>query len=209
MSAVRELYPDQHRAVLVTGKLWATIRAASGPYPADKMFFRHVPGLFLPDELADLPLPIGEHKPPEQTVALGGGALQFTRPETDQQLAEEYQQQPRVKIYESIDGHTGGWPALVTTALGRLANTQATCTVYESSAGEHTLGPHQDDWYGAIVQKEGAKHWYIGDDAIRRPDEPTLTLQAGDVLLLPRGLMHDVATPEYSVHMGFAILPQR
>jgi len=135
--------------------------------------------------------------------------MEFDRPEGPEELAAAYAKDPRVQIYESVDARSGGWPAAATRLLMKLGGCGVTCTVYESRAGEKNLGPHRDDWYGAIVQKLGAKAWLLGEGADNPTAEPTLVLEAGDVLLLPRGVLHHVRTPDYSVHMGIAFITDR
>ncbi|HSX04919.1 MAG TPA: cupin domain-containing protein, partial [Candidatus Saccharimonadales bacterium] len=76
----------------------------------------------------------------------------------------------------------------------------------ESSARDQNLGPHRDGWYGAVVQMLGEKAWLLGDGADDPSAEPTLLLSPGDVLMVPKGVLHDVRTPDHSVHMAFALI---
>ncbi len=56
------------------------------------------------------------------------------------------------------------------------------------------------------MQQLGAKAWLLGEGADKPDATPTLILNPGDVLLLPRGVLHDVKTPDYSVHIGIAFI---
>lgn len=200
--------PSDHAvaATMFAGGLWAGIRLSGGPRP-ETLEYRHLPGVFDREWIGTLPLPVGTDRPARQTVALGGGGLDFDRPATAQALDEGYRRRPRTRIYESIEARSGGWPERAARYLMRLAGCQVTFTLYESQAGDDTLGPHWDQWYGAIVQLAGTKTWRLGDDItdIGR-DTATVTTQVGDVLFLPAGLLHDVRTPDYSLHLGVALL---
>jgi hypothetical protein len=200
------LSQDQLRAAPLVGAVWTAMRAAGGPRPPtnDYRLFR---GLLHPSLLEALPLPIDENRPAKQTVALAERG-KFERPATQSEYAASYAGHPRTRVYESIDARSGGWPKEATRYFMRLAGCPVTCTVYESSGGDVTMGAHVDNWYGAIVQKTGEKEWFFGQDAEVQAT-PTEVVQPGDVLLLPRGLVHDVGTPDYSVHMGFAFITER
>jgi len=211
ITSVESLPQDVQIAQQFVFGLWTGIRHAGGPRPDTPKAneYRYYRQLFDPARLGSLSLPIGENRPESQTVALGGGNVHFERPQGATAIERAYNKQPRTRIYESIHAHSDGWPRLASEYLMRLAGCQVACTVYESSAGDGTLGPHFDKWYGAVVQMDGEKAWYLGDEATERASAPTLTMQTGDVLLLPEGLMHDVATPDYSVHLGVAILTDK
>ena len=196
---------DNIYAAQLVGGLWAATYSANGPRPAT-LEYKHFPGLFDPAWLASLPLPIGEQLPDSQSIALGGEGLSFERPASSENLRQAYADQPRTRIYESIDARSGGWPAVATRHLMKLADCRVTCTMYESSRDDETLGAHTDKWYGAVVQVLGAKAWRLGQDTENSQEDPTLITKAGDLLLLPTGLRHDVTTPEYSVHLGFAMI---
>jgi uncharacterized RmlC-like cupin family protein len=198
-AALRE---DRSLAAPFVGGLWAAIRSADGPCPASQDY-QHLPGVFDPAWLQTLPLPIGKNRPTRQTVSLGK-AMHFERLSDEAALKNAYDSQPRTKIYESIETRSGGWTAEATRYLMKLAGCDVVCSVYESQAGDKTLGPHKDRWYGAIVQIHGAKEWQLGEDVER--EQTTVVAEAGDLLLVPQGLLHDVSTPNYSVHMTVAIL---
>ncbi len=148
---------------------------------------------------------VGKDRSEKQSVALGS-AMQFERHPTSEALDGAYAARPRTRIYEGYDARTGGWPAMVTRILMRLADCRVVCSVYESSARDQNLGPHRDGWYGAVVQMLGEKAWLLGDGADDPSAEPTLLLSPGDVLMVPKGVLHDVRTPDHSVHMAFALI---
>lgn len=198
------LYHNKSLAAPVVGSLWAAIRRAGGPRPANQDY-QHFPDVFDPDWLQALPLPIGNDRPTQQTISLGGD-MHFERLTDEAAIQQSYANQPRTKIYESIETRSGGWSAEAARYLMKLASCDVVCSVYESHAGDRTLGPHKDIWYGAIVQILGAKAWQLGQDAER--GESTIVAEAGDLLIVPQGLLHDVSTPEYSVHMTVAILTE-
>jgi hypothetical protein len=196
------LYRDRSLAAPFVGGLWAAIRSVDGPRPANQDY-HHLPGVFDPAWLQTLPLPIGENRPTRQTVSLGED-MHFERLSDEAAVEHAYASQPRTKIYESVETRSGGWSAEATRHLMKLAGCDVVCTVYESRAGDKTLGSHKDRWYGAIVQILGAKAWQLGEDVER--EETTVVAEAGDLLIVPQGLLHDVSTPDYSVHMTVAML---
>lgn len=130
--------------------------------------------------------------------------MRFERHSEEADLKEAYDRERRTKIYEAVESRSGGWSAEATRYLMKLADCDVVCTVYESWAGDKNLGAHDDRWYGAIVQILGAKAWQLGEDVGK--EEPTVVAEAGDVLIVPEDLYHDVSTPDYSVHMTVAIL---
>ena len=101
-----------------------------------------------------------------------------------------------------MDVRSDGWYSLVAMNLARIARCKVVCSMYESRAGDRTLGPHTDSWFGIIVQFRGAKDWKVWHDSVAE----NILLSTGDMMLLPEGLEHDVSTPEYSVHLVFALV---
>lgn len=194
---------DQYAATFV-GSLWAAIRMSGGTHP-DVQDHHYFPGLFDPEWLAEVPLPIGDNRPLQQKVALVDG-MEFNRPSDARALEEAYNAHARTRVYESVDTHTGGWLDVTTRYLSGLAMCQAACSIYESHAGDKTISPHWDKWYGVAVQMRGTKEWRLGEDAETGSQKPTVTMGPGDVLLLPQRLMHAIHTPSYSVHINFALI---
>lgn len=193
---------DRSLAAPFVGGLWAAVRSVDGPRPGNQNY-HHLPDVFDPEWLQTLPLPIGEDRPTRQTVSLGR-AMHFERHSNEADLTQAYTSQPRTRIYESVETRSGGWSAEAARHLMKLAGCDVVCTVYESQAGDENLGAHKDRWYGAIVQMLGAKAWAMGEDVGK--EEPTVVAEAGDLLIVPQGLLHDVSTPDYSVHMTVAML---
>lgn len=168
----------------------------------------HVQDVFEPAWLEGLPLPVGEAKAPDQTVALIDGP-DFERESDMGAVARAYEDRPRTRVYESLDVRSDGWFSLVSLHLAGLLRRRVICTAYESRAGDRNLGAHVDQWLGVIVQMRGAKRWLIWPTADSSPVE--VVTQAGDVLVLPQGMTHQVNTPEdpgYSVHFLFAVTDQ-
>lgn len=64
-------------------------------------------------------------------------------------------------------------------------------------------------WYSAIVHLTGAKDWTLGHGVMDDTGPTrTLTTTAGDILLIPQGLAHDVSTPAdpgHSRHLQFTL----
>jgi hypothetical protein len=203
---------DDLLAARVTGPLWAAISAAGGPRPATRQH-AHYPAAYDADWLATLPLPVGEHRPAGQPVALLDGQNIFERTADGPALAAAYSRHPRSQVYEDIGlDWADAWYALTARHLGRLASSglQVACSIFASRSQDESLRAHWDTWYGAIVQIDGAKIWEIGDSLLNGSNQAarqTIT-RAGDILLLPKGLPHAVSTPTdpgHSVHLAFAI----
>lgn len=170
-------------------------------YPPATSTAVHLPQVFNQDWIATLPLPTHE-KGPDQTVALVDG-MDFHR-ETDQAaITAAYLDRRRTRVYESIHARSDGWFSLVTLHMARMLRRRIICTMYESQAADRNLGPHDDQWFGVILQMKGAKAWRLWPDNGGSPY--TVTTRAGDVLLLPQGVKHQVATPNYSVHLVLAV----
>lgn len=199
-------------AARITGPLWAAITAAGGPRPAI-LRHAHYPVAYDARWLTGLPLPVGEHRPPGQPVALLDGRDEFERPPDNAALAAACARHPRSQVYEDIGTGAGGaWYALTARHLGRLARSrlQVACSAFASRPADESLRAHGDAWYGAIIQIDGAKTWQIGDGLLTGAGPPAaqITTRAGDILLLPRFVPHTVSTPAspgHSLHLAFAI----
>jgi len=190
-------------AVTLASRLWTSVVRAGGPQP-DSPRAVHVPGLFDPAVLQGLLLPIGEHRPETQTVVLVDQGIEMERSTGADAIADAYARRPRTRLYECVDIGSVGPYSIVALLLSQLAGCRVVCTIYESHAGDAKMGEHRDDWYGVIIQLSGAKQWRLRSD--RSADPQSVTLNAGDGLLLPGGVWHDVITPDESVHVVYAIL---
>lgn len=151
----------------------------------------------------DLPLPLRGGRTERQTVALVDDT-EFHREVSDQAIDRAYQERHRTRVYEGLDARSDGWYSLTAVHLARLARCRVACSMYESNSGDATIGAHVDEWLGVIVQMRGAKSWTLWPRADGDPEH--VTTEAGDVLLLPRGVKHEVGTPNYSVHLVFALI---
>jgi Cupin superfamily protein len=168
----------------------------------DDMQPRHMTRVFNPGWIGSLPLPIGDHRTPAQTVALADGAS-FHRTADRHRAADAYQRRPRTRVYEGIEVRSDGWYSLVALQLVRTLRRHVYCSVFESHTHDRRLDPHADEWLGVIVQTHGAKQWRLWPHPDQEPQH--LVTEAGDVLTIPAGVRHDVATPASSIHMVFAI----
>jgi Cupin superfamily protein len=195
----------ERHAAEVTGTLWAAIHQAGGPRRPASAGHQHWPGAFDQAWLAGLPLPIDQDRPAGAVVALLDATGSFDRHTDERELAAAYADRARTRVYEDTRmDDPDSWYALVARHLGRLAGCHlaVTCSIFQSVSGDTSLGSHYDAWFGAIVQVDGAKRWELGDPAT------AVTTRPGDVLLLPKGLLHAVSTPPdpgRSLHMLFTI----
>lgn len=165
------------------------------------MQLAHLPHAFNEHWIASLPLPTDD-KPPSQTVALVDGHA-FHREVNEEAVSAAYSERPRTQVFESIHARSDGWYSLLALRLAGLLRNRVVCTLYESRARDRNLGPHDDQWDGVIVQLRGSKSWRLWPDPHDQPRE--VQTRAGDVLLLPKGITHEVTTPDYSVHLVCAV----
>jgi quercetin dioxygenase-like cupin family protein len=189
----------QHRRL--AGQAIARLSAVLLPrWQPMRMHFAHIPEAFDAPWTAALPLPRAADVDGPVTLIDGDD---FQREADDSVVALEYASMPRTRVLESLHTRSDGWHALTTLHLSRLLRRRVSCSVFESRPQDRTAGPHHDEWAGLIVQVRGAKNWCLG-----APDpagELQLTTRPGDVLLLPRGVRHNVTTPQHSVHVLLAI----
>ncbi|WP_055548914.1 cupin domain-containing protein [Streptomyces kanamyceticus] len=175
--------------------IWPHLKSGKQP--------RHVPTVFDASWIGSLPLPL---KAGAQPVALIDG-LDFHREQDEKVVTAAYQARPRTRAYESVNVHSDGWVSAASLHLAGLLRRHVVCTLYESRAGDRTLGAHDDEWLGVIVQMHGAKRWELWPERTGAGHE--VLTRAGDVLVLPQGVTHAVSTPEYSVHLVFAVTDER
>lgn len=109
-------------------------------------------------------------------------------------------------------------------ALEREFSTRFQANIYLTPGNAQGFHPHYDSHDVFVVQVEGSKHWMLYDEPIHLPlrrqeFDPKETacgalsqefdLHPGDVLYIPRGLMHDARTAEdggHSLHVTFGAL---
>jgi hypothetical protein len=162
----------------------------------------HVQRVFDATWIESVSLPLAEQKAVGQTVALVDG-MDFQRKSDKGAVARAYRERKRTRVYESMDVRSDGWFSVVTLQLATMIRRCVICTAYESHAGDRNLGAHDDEWLGVIVQMRGAKRWLVWPRNTDVPKE--IVTRAGDVLIMPQGVKHEVSTPHYSVHLLFAI----
>ncbi|ANZ13445.1 Cupin superfamily protein [Streptomyces noursei ATCC 11455] len=155
----------------------------------------HVRDAFSASWLSSLELPVGR-----VPVTLIDGAV-FQRVSADDAAVAL----PRTRSYENLHVHVD-WIRLASRSIELALGRRVTCAAYASQAGYSSLGRHYDDWDGVIVQLEGAKRWRVWTASEDGPTE--MVTRVGDVLVLPRGVPHDVDTPERSLHLAFAVTNQ-
>lgn len=112
----------------------------------------------------------------------------------------------RTRIYESIHLNSAEWPSFCTSQFSRLSRHRIVCGLYVSDEGDKGIGIHKDEWDGVIIQTNGSKNWTIYDDYSNKIE---ITLNAGDILFLPKNLNHDVSTNGHSEHLVFAFLSKK
>ncbi|HEU5427787.1 MAG TPA: cupin domain-containing protein [Actinocrinis sp.] len=203
-----ETRTPQALAATFTGILWAAIRASDGPRPSEPRY-HHIPAAYHPDWLAALPLPTLDSGPPTQQVALIRPG-EYDRYLNGDALKQAHEARPRSRSFENVQ-RSCNWLSLVSQHLQRLSASELEVLVslYESDHGDENLGPHWDVWYSAIVHLTGAKVWTLGHGVMDGTGPTrTLTTTAGDILLIPQGLAHDVSTPAdpgHSRHLQFTL----
>jgi hypothetical protein len=207
-----DVVSDTELRAAFAGLLWAAIDVSGGTRRAGPQPW-HFPCTYDASWLAALPLPIGASRPLGQPVALLDDRDKFDRHVDGRALGVAYASRPRTRVYEHINRDSDrAWYSLAARHLGRLAQCelQVVCSVFEARHGDESLGAHWDTWYGAIVQMSGAMVWQLGRGLLDDGGQPTqeITITAGDILLLPKGLPLAVRTPPepgHSVHLTFAI----
>lgn len=157
---------------------------------------------YIPESiLGDLSTPTGPRRNKAQTVALVDGT-NFERHNRREDIEEQYKHNPRTRIYEGIDVRSPDWYSLVSLQLARLAGCRVACSLYVSNSHDSGLIRHTDAWHGLVLQLSGEKVWMIGPGK----REQHIVTRRGDLLLLPEGVLHCVATPNHSMHMVFAVI---
>jgi ribosomal protein L16 Arg81 hydroxylase len=115
------------------------------------------------------------------------------------------------------------WPPLreLCRSLATDLSSDIQVNVYLTPPHEKGLRPHYDSHDVFVLQTEGSKHWRIYEPPIRLPlrsqpyrsgsvdpGEPLheFELEAGDLIYMPRGFMHDAsATDRSSLHLTVGI----
>ncbi|XP_018330230.1 ribosomal oxygenase 1 [Agrilus planipennis] len=109
-------------------------------------------------------------------------------------------------------------------ALQEYFGTMAGANIYLTPPGSQGFAPHYDDIEAFVIQLEGRKHWKLygprnSSDILPRyssenfdPKDLTspvkeITLEAGDLLYFPRGVIHEGHTDDdsHSLHMTVSV----
>lgn len=93
--------------------------------------------------------------------------------------------------------------------LSQSCTARVSLNAYFTLSGQSALAPHQDDQDIVVLQISGQKHWYLEHGATDgfQKNPPSLTLNSGDVLFIPRNMRHAAAcTDAHSLHLtiGFS-----
>eukprot|EP00026_Physarum_polycephalum_P007994 Phypoly_transcript_08067.p1 GENE.Phypoly_transcript_08067~~Phypoly_transcript_08067.p1 ORF type:complete len:491 (+),score=78.22 Phypoly_transcript_08067:42-1514(+) len=129
-----------------------------------------------------------------------------------------YREGCSVRLKNPQTFHDGLWKMLAT--LQEYFGCFVGANTYLTPAGSQGFSPHYDDVEVFILQTEGSKHWKLYDppteaDKLARESSPDynqddlgpliaeVTLEAGDLLYLPRGCVHQaVSAPDvHSLHV--------
>jgi mannose-6-phosphate isomerase-like protein (cupin superfamily) len=144
---------------------------------------------------------VGGHTPAGELfrVAVAGGSRTFCRivPEAVHQALAT----GGTLVIDQLD-LVDPWADHVARALAGVFTTRVQANLYASLSGAPGFGLHQDTHDVFVVQGSGKKHWTLESD----DGTAQVTMAPGDVLYLPEGTAHDVATDaEGSLHITFAI----
>ncbi|TRV80947.1 hypothetical protein FKN01_04150 [Streptomyces sp. 130] len=94
------------------------------------------------------------------------------------------------------------WADQIARALSGIFTARVQANLYASLRRAPGFGAHQDTHDVFVVQGSGKKHWTVGTGT----GATDLTMCRGDVLYLPEGTRHDVATDaEGSLDITFAV----
>jgi ribosomal protein L16 Arg81 hydroxylase len=104
---------------------------------------------------------------------------------------------------------------------GRVFHAETQTNLYLTPSNTNSSYPHWDSHDLFIIQLAGRKTWRVHEAKLQRPlpsyrFDPArhevggqvagFTLEAGDIAYLPRGLAHDPAAHDYSVHISLGVL---
>lgn len=152
-----------------------------------------------------------------RTTSAGSGSPR--RVADPDRIVAEYQDGATV----ILEGLHRSWPPLATLCRsleGALSHPTQT-NIYLTPPGSQGFAPHYDTHDVFVLQIDGSKHWRIYDSPILLPDRSMpykqqgspegqllyeLDLNAGDLLYLPRGFIHEALTSEQrSIHITLGI----
>jgi hypothetical protein len=191
----------------IFSELWPEVLRRGGLHPAAAQY-AHVPGLFPPEFLSQLALPIGAERHGTQVVSLvhaRNGRSEFDR-QSGGAVEAEYERLPRTQIYENFQ-EWGEWPGFVVLKLIEKAKCQVRCRLFLSRPGDLAFDEHIDLWYGLVIQLRGVKRWWLRTN--KDEELAQVVTRPGDLLILPEGVFHRAVTPEFvsdSLHVQFAVI---
>lgn len=194
--------PDYYRALLTAADVDRLVTTSDMTYPE----FRLV--------RSGAPLPLSDYT---KTAASGGGAPRRVA-DTDRIVAE-YQQGATV----ILQGLHRSWTPLATLcrSLEGVLSHPTQTNIYVTPPGSQGFAPHYDTHDVFVLQIDGSKHWRVYDSPVALPVRSLpykeqedlqpqllyeLDLNAGDVLYLPRGFIHEALTSEpRSIHVTLGV----
>lgn len=106
-------------------------------------------------------------------------------------------------------------------ATGRFFHAPSQANIYITPGGTQSSYPHWDAHDIFVIQIAGKKTWRLFESDVQQPlytfefdrmrhkigrQIGELTLYAGDLAYIPRGLGHDPIASEYSVHISLGVL---
>lgn len=88
--------------------------------------------------------------------------------------------------------------------LRNYFHTDISSNAYYTPSNSHCFESHKDSYNIIIIQTSGKKHWKVWED---KETIKEFTLEAGDVLILPKDMEHLAYTSDsHSLHMTYGIL---
>ncbi|MBG60712.1 MAG: hypothetical protein CMJ16_09665 [Peredibacter sp.] len=88
--------------------------------------------------------------------------------------------------------------------LRNYFHTDISSNAYYTPSNSHCFESHKDPYNIIIIQTSGKKHWKVWED---KETIKEFTLEAGDVLILPKDMEHLAYTSDsHSLHMTYGVL---
>lgn len=188
---------EREAAARITGTVWAAVRLSGGLGARE---LRHFPAALEASWAAALPVPAVGGGTGQPAAVPGDGVPALERYDGAAALGAACARRPRTRLLEDIGWGPDGepWAKLAGEHLTRLAGgPRVTVSVYVSAHGDEGFGIHRDGWLGVLMMQEGGKSLQAGPGlAGGRPDGVRqVTMRAGDMAVLPKGMPHLAATP--------------
>lgn len=197
---MRAYSSPEYAAETLAGVIGEAVKLSGGVLVTEQRH-HHFPNALEPEFLASLLLPIGANRAADQHIVFPT-ETGFERFHSGEEALEAYANNQRTTIYEDT-AHEPGWQLRTAQYLMLLFKHEVAFSFFDSAEGDGGIGPHHDNWHNIAVQFFGRKAWWLGEDVILQPPEPTLVLEPGAVLIFPQNYPHDVrATLGSSVHLS-------